>query len=61
MAYKTCEDCGSRLRERGICTNCQEELYILDYQIPEDPIPVSDEFRAIAEEQRELLKARSER
>lgn len=30
----TCEDCGTKLRN-GICTNCHEELYINDYQLPE--------------------------
>lgn len=60
---KTCPDCGCRIRE-GMCTNCQEELYILTYQIPEidDPnFTVSNEFREKAEEQREYLRRRNER
>ncbi len=27
-----CEDCGCRVGAEGICSNCQEELYIETYQ-----------------------------
>jgi hypothetical protein len=47
-----CPDCGTKLREAGICPNCQEELYINDYQMPEHPIPVSEEWVAKVKEQR---------
>ena len=42
---KTCENCGCRL-SNGICSNCNEELYILEYQVPyiDEPIKFSDEF-----------------
>jgi hypothetical protein len=53
---KTCEDCGSKLRS-GICTNCNEELYINDYQMPEmdEPIECSKEWHEKVEEQRRIL------
>ena len=52
---KTCEDCGTTLRS-GICTNCMEELYINDYQMPENPIEVSDEWNETVSKQRIKLK-----
>ena len=55
---KTCEDCGCRLRE-GLCTNCQEELYIYLYQLPEIDDPdfvVSEEFMETVREQRQQEK-----
>ena len=39
MAYKTCEDCGSRIFEYG-CVNCNEQDYIDmqgAYDKPENP------------------------
>lgn len=39
MAYKTCENCGSRIFEYG-CVNCNEEDYITmqgAYDTPEPP------------------------
>ncbi len=47
-----CNDCGCKL-DHGICPNCFEELYINDYQMPEDPIPVSDEWREEVRRQRQ--------
>ena len=39
---KTCEDCGCRVYN-GRCTNCHEELYILDQYIEQDmPLPDSN-------------------
>jgi hypothetical protein len=56
MSYQACEDCGCRMYG-GICSNCQEELYILENQA--DCLgPVSDEFMEMAGEQRRLLKRR---
>lgn len=47
-----CENCGSTLRS-GICTNCQEELYIWDYQMEDqDKQKASKEFKDKVEEQR---------
>jgi len=56
MVYKTCEECGSRLRE-GLCTNCQEELYIYEYQAEDCDFPLSDEFMEKVREQREKQDA----
>lgn len=52
---KTCDDCGTTLRD-GICTNCYEELYINDYQMPEFPCEVSDEWKETVAKQRQELK-----
>lgn len=41
MAYKTCEDCGSRIFEHG-CVNCNESDYI---SMQEDPVLVSQQQR----------------
>ena len=51
-----CEDCGCRTSS-GVCSNCQEELYILNEQ-SEDIEYISPEFEAKAEEQKQLLKDR---
>jgi hypothetical protein len=43
----------------GICSSCQEELYILTYQADDIDQPVSDEFAAKANQQRaELVRKR---
>lgn len=55
-----CPDCGSRTNG-GICSNCQEELYILTYQAEDIDQPVSDEFAEKAREQQEQVKGRNER
>ncbi len=47
----TCEDCGCKLRN-GICTNCNEELYINDYQMPEFTMETSKEWDEIVNQQR---------
>jgi len=62
MSAKHCEDCGTKLRS-GICTNCHEELYINDFEMPsaEPAIPVSGEWRETVERQREELKERKRR
>ena len=43
-----------------MCTNCHEELYINDFQMPEHPISVSDEWRKTVERQREELDSKGE-
>ena len=52
---KTCDMCGTALRG-GICPYCEEELFILEHQVPEidaEYIPeFSDEFMTRAEHQR---------
>lgn len=55
-----CEDCGCRL-SGGICSNCQEELYIVTEQAEFIDGPLSKEFLEKADEQKELLKQRKER
>jgi uncharacterized Zn finger protein (UPF0148 family) len=55
---KHCQDCGTRLVEAGICPNCQEELYINDYQMAEEPVKVSPNWRATVDRQREELRQR---
>jgi hypothetical protein len=52
-----CPDCGGRTN-RGVCSNCQEELYILDNQSEFITEPVSDEFAGKAAEQRRELDRR---
>lgn len=49
MAY--CEDCGGRT-SNDICSSCQEELYILEFQSDVIDEPLSDEFMEKAAEQR---------
>ncbi len=54
---KECEDCGCKLIN-GICTNCHEELYINDYQMPEFPMEVSNEWNEKVKQQRHELEAK---
>ena len=53
MGY--CSDCGSRT-SGGICSNCQEELYIVTNQSEDITEPLSNEFTDKAKEQKEYLK-----
>lgn len=55
MSY--CKDCGCHT-DNGICSNCQEELYILENQAEFIIEPVSDGFAEKAKEQKEYLKKR---
>lgn len=57
MSY--CPDCGNAM-EGGICSNCQEELYILTYQADDIDQPVSDDFAAKARKQKEEILKRKE-
>jgi hypothetical protein len=53
MSYKGCEDCGCRVYN-GICTNCQEELWIEETQtefLPE----LSEEWKEKVSEQRNIV------
>jgi hypothetical protein len=50
-----CENCGTIL-EGGICSNCQEELFIVTYQSEFIDKPLSKEFLDKVEEQEDELK-----
>lgn len=54
-----CEDCGCRT-SGGVCSNCQEELYIVQNQGEHIDFPLSQEFRDKVKEQEELLDSRKE-
>lgn len=56
MAYTYCEDCGCKVYN-GRCTNCHEELYILDQyyeQHMELPDDESDFMKKVREQQIEV-------
>ena len=53
----SCPDCGCRINN-GICSNCQEELYILENQAEFIDRPVSDGFAEEAKQQKEYLRKR---
>ena len=46
MAYKACEDCGTKLLSSGVCPNCDEEVVIFE-QAPD--YPFSEEFMQAVE------------
>lgn len=50
-----CVDCGCRLSRSGVCSNCHEELYILEEQ-SEFVEQISPEFKAKAEEQKRTIE-----
>jgi hypothetical protein len=52
-----CSDCGCKT-DRGICSNCQEELYILQNQSDDIFLPVSETFAKKAREQKEYIDAK---
>jgi len=45
-----CTKCGSETRG-GICTYCEEELYIYTYQYDDMKKPITDEFMQKVDEQ----------
>lgn len=51
---KYCEDCGCRMYD-GLCSNCNEELAILERQSEYIDFPLSKEFIEKAESQRKSL------
>ena len=61
MGY--CENCGCRT-SMGICSNCEEENYILTFQADAIDFPLSDDFIRKAKEQEKAqhkrLKKRKE-
>ena len=72
MAYKSCEDCGSRITSSGLCSYCDEEALIIEqedreyqeyeamgYPDEEEIITnFSDEFMERANKQFERAKGR---
>jgi len=52
-----CEDCGL-LTNNGICSNCQEELFIMQYQTEYLLNPVSPDFTNKAAEQQNYLNGK---
>lgn len=58
MISSYCPDCGERACNRGVCSNCQEELYIYEFQGDARDEPLSDEFMEQAAEQRRYLNQR---
>lgn len=55
---KHCDNCGTRLERNGVCQNCDEAAYILDWQ---DPDLVSEEFQKEAAEGYVRAQKRKER
>lgn len=53
-----CPDCGQRACNAGVCSNCQEELYILENQSDTIGVPLSNEFIEEAGKQRRYLNQR---
>jgi len=54
-----CPDCGCKTNN-GICSNCQEELYIIENQAEFIDRPLSAEFYNKAKEQRQYIKKSAE-
>lgn len=54
-----CEDCGTKMYG-GICSNCQEELYIIENQSDAIDWPLSEEFTDKAAEQRREIDRRQQ-
>jgi len=50
---KYCEDCGCRVSSAGICSNCQEELYIETYQTGGGYFSRQEDKEALAKQARE--------
>lgn len=59
MAYQSCPDCGTRTYNSA-CPNCHEETFIMQNQFEDMATPVSDEFVAKVQEQKEVIKQRQE-
>lgn len=57
MSTPKCEDCGC-ITKSGTCSNCQEELYIVQNQYEYIDQPLSDEFKNKVTEQKALLESR---
>jgi uncharacterized Zn finger protein (UPF0148 family) len=57
---KDCDNCGTRLERNGVCPNCDEAAYILDWQDPERDAPPSLEFLEEAARGHERARRRKE-
>ena len=58
---KHCEDCGTILREGGMCGSCDEELHIMTYQSQDTPLQFTEEFlKKAAESNAKLMKRQKE-
>jgi len=57
VSYKCCEDCGCKIYG-GICSNCHEELYIIENQSEYIDTPLSNDFLKKAKKQRRALNER---
>ena len=58
MSSSYCPDCGEQACNRGVCSNCQEELYIIENQSEWIDEPLSQKFTDEAAEQRQYLDRR---
>lgn len=45
-----CADCGTRLEKNGVCPNCDEEAFIMDWQGEFLPPKLSQEFTDAADD-----------
>lgn len=54
-----CDDCGQRAVSHGVCSNCQEELYILENQSEFIEEPLSDEFMDEAARQQRYVNMKT--
>lgn len=54
-----CPNCGNKT-SGGICSNCQEELYIFTYQYDDMEGEISDSFAEKIKEQKEQLRRQNE-
>lgn len=52
---KYCDDCGCIL-EHGVCSNCQEELFIIENQSDCIDFALSNDFIKKSEEQRRYIE-----
>jgi hypothetical protein len=55
-----CEDCGTKLNS-GVCSNCHEELYIIENQSEYITAPLSQPFLDKADEQKKQVKANKDK
>ena len=51
----SCPDCGCGT-SNGVCSNCQEELYIIENQSEYIIEPLSDDFSRRARQQQEYIR-----
>lgn len=44
MSRRGCDDCGTLLERNGVCPNCDEAAFALDWDDPEHPTMHTQEF-----------------